>query len=209
MSNYKKTKKIWTKWRKKNPSYASATNSDKHIKKSKMIVDRYSGLLNSCASFSELGVGNGRNIHFFHEKFPDWHYYGNDIYPDIHNIIRAIYPDLLDYAEIIIEDTLIFLTVCNNTDIMFTHGHLMHLPDDVIGEVCSLISDKTDRFILLYEAYPHRPGTKVKSSYKDYRYERDYENMFDGFVLKDKQIEEHPTKEGIRHCLYLFENKVD
>lgn len=174
-----------------------------------MIVDRYASFLNSCVNFCELGVGNGRNIHFFHEKFPNWHYLGNDICPDIHDIIRAIYPDLLGYAEITIEDTLNYLEVCNHTDIMFTHGHLMHLPDDVIEEVCSLISSKTDRFILLYEAYPHKPGAIVKASYKDYRFERDYENMFHRFILKDKQIEEHPTKAGIRHCLYLYEKRVD
>ena len=178
MSSYKKTKKIWIDLWEKRPGYASATNSDKHIKKSKMIEDRYSLILNSCGSFCELGVGSARNINFFHKNFPNWRYCGNDINPDIQDIIKSMYPDLLNYAEITIEDTLNYLKKCNSTDIMFTYGYLMHLPDDVIEAVCTPISSKTNRFIMLYEAYPHKPRAKVKRSYKKYRFEHDYENMF-------------------------------
>ena len=85
----------------------------------------------------------------------------------------------------------------------------MHLPDAVIEEVCALISSKANEFILVYEAYPHQPRAEVKESYKNYRFERNYDNMFPGFSLKDKRIEEHPTKVGFRHCLYLFEESCE
>jgi len=161
--NYRKTKKIWVNWWLSNPEYAIATNSDEHVKRSEMIVNRYALILNGCRSFCELGVGTGRNIHFFHKRFPDWHYCGNDISPDIHDIIRSMYPDLLDYAEITVADTLNYLEVCNDTDIMFTYGHLMHLPDAVIEEVCTLIATKTNRFILIHEGYPHKAGARKES----------------------------------------------
>ena len=205
-SNYKKTNKIWINWWKKQPEYAVNTNSDEHIQKSKIIVERYADLLKNCQSFCELGVGTGRNIHFFHERFPKWKYFGNDICPDIHKIIKTLYPNLLDYANIVVDDTLNFLNKCENFDILFTHGHLMHLPDDVIGKVCNLISQKTNKFILIHEAYPHTEGAQLKAEYKKYRFERDYAQMFSSFIKKDIQIEEHPSK-GIRHCLYLFEKE--
>jgi len=206
---YRKTKRIWTNWWSRNPEYAMATTSDKHVKRSKMIVNRYASTLDGCGGFCELGVGTGRNIHFFHQRFPEWRYRGNDIYPDIHDIITSMHPDLLEYAEITIADTLEYLKVCDDADMMFTYGHLMHLPDAVIEEVCALISSKANRFIVIYEAYPHKPGAKVKASYKNYRFERSYDNMFPGFVLRDKQVEEHPTKVGFRHCLYLFEKSAE
>jgi hypothetical protein len=202
---YRRTTRIWVRWWQDRPDYGMATNSAKHVARSRRIVDRYASVFAGCTSLCELGVGTGRNLHYFHERFPDWHYSGNDIAPGIHGTIASVYPELLQYAEILVADSLEYLKSCDSADILFTHGHLMHLPDAVIDQVFAMMADKADRFILLHEAYPHKPGSPVKSSYKRYRFERDYEGMFPGFLLKDKEIEEDPGKQGLRHCLYLFE----
>ena len=164
--------------------------------------------MNECQTFCELGAGSGRNIWYFHEKYPNWTYSGNDINPDIHNQIATIYPSLLDWADIAITDTLTFLQRGDfSTDITFTHGHLMHLPNDVIDEVCALIAQKTRKYILLHEAYLNGRGIELRKrlKYRKYRFDRDYHDRFPGFELKDKRISNHPTKKGIRHCVYLFE----
>ena len=81
------------------------------------------------SDFLRVGVGSGRNIHYFHQKHPEWTYIGNDINPNIHDEIKSVYPDLLNWASIEIIDTLSYLRKADfQTDITFTHGHLMHIP---------------------------------------------------------------------------------
>lgn len=210
MATYSQTKELWSKWYQKG-SYTQATNQSKRVETSKRLVDTYGPRMENCSIFCELGAGSGRNIYYFHEKYPQWTYIGNDINPDIHNQIRSIYPELLDWASIEIVDTLSFLNKDDfQTDITFTHGHLMHLPNDVIGEVCSLISKKTRRYILLYEAYLNNRGISLrkKLKYRKYRFDRDYKEMFPGFVLEEKLINNHPTKKGIRQCTYFFKKEI-
>lgn len=78
MSTYSKTKKIWSKWYQKG-NYTQATNQAKHVKMSKFLVDTHGPQMQDCQTFCELGVGSGRNIYYFHEKYPQWMYTGNDI----------------------------------------------------------------------------------------------------------------------------------
>lgn len=66
----------------------------------------------------------------------------------------------------------------------------MHLPDDVIEEVCTLISSKTTGPITLFEAYPRKPGAKVKRGYKNYIFERDYESMFRGVLVCSPSVKQ-------------------
>ncbi len=132
----------------------------------------------ACHIFYELGVGSGRNLYNFHEKHKEWIYIGNDINPNTYNEIKSIYPGLLDWASIKIIDTLSYLRKdALQRDVTFTHGHLMHIPNDVIEEVCSLTVQKTKRYILLYEAYLNENGIGLikKLKYKTYRSDRDYE----------------------------------
>lgn len=207
MANYTQTSKLWSEWYQKG-TYARSTNTEKHIETSKHLVETYGPQMNGCKTFCELGAGSGRNIWYFHEKHPNWTYRGNDINPDIHNQIAAIYPNLLDWADIAIADTLTFLQRGDfSTDITFTHGHLMHLPNDVIDEICALIAQKTRKCILLHEAYLNGRGIGLRKrlKYRKYRFDRDYEDRFQGFELKDKCVSNHPTKKGIRYCVYLFE----
>ena len=91
-------------------------------------------------------------------------------------------------------------------DITFTHGHLMHIPNDVIGEGCTLIAQKTKRYILFQEAYLNEKGISFMKrwKYKKYRFDRDYEGMFPGFIPKEKHIFAHPSKKGIRYGRYFF-----
>lgn len=167
--------------------------------------------MQDCQTFCELGVGSGRNIYYFHEKYPQWMYTGNDINPNIHDEIKSIYPDLLNWASIEIIDTLSYLKKDNfQTDITFTRGHLMHIPNDVISEVCNLISKKTSRCILLHEVYLSSKGLSLrkKLKYRKYRFDRDYEEMFPGFTLKEKLIGNHPTRKGICQCSYFFQERI-
>lgn len=164
-----------------------------------------------CRLFCELGVGSGRNIYYFHRKYPKWKYIGNDINPNIYNEIKSIYPDLLDWATIEIIDTLSYLQKNNlQMDVTFTHGHLMHIPNDVIGEVCTLIAQKTKRYILFQEAYLNEKGISFMKrwKYKIYRFDRDYEGMFPGFVMEEKHVIGHPTKKGIRYGRYFFKKRI-
>jgi len=206
--NYSTTKKIWTKWYQgRNRNYTQLTNQAKHIETSKELVNKYGPRMTSCSSFCELGAGSGRNLHYFHEKYPQWTYMGNDINPNIYNEIKSIYPDLLNWAGIEITDTLSYLRQKDfESDIIFTHGHLMHLPGDVIEEICALIAQKCRKYILIKEAFLNGPGIGFikRWRYRRYRFDRDYEGMFPGFAVEDKDIFKHPSKKGIYYCHYLF-----
>ena len=205
MTTYTKTQKKWRKiYRKIN--YAQGSNQPKHIKTSKSLVEKYGSRVKGLKIFCELGVGSGRNIHYFHEKHPELTYIGNDINPNTYEDIKSIYPDVLDYASIEIIDTLKYLKKVSKIDITFTHGHLMHIPDDTINEVCDLIAQNTSRYILLYEAYLNEKGIGLikKLKYSRYWFDRDYEGMFPGFALEEKDISLHPTKKGIRYGRYFF-----
>lgn len=205
MTTYLRTKEYWiTRYKKGN--YAQATNQTKHIKTSKFLVEKYGPRIKDCKIFCELGVGSGRNIHYFHEKYPELTYIGNDINPNTYEDIKSIYPNVLDYSSIEITDTLNYLRKVIKIDVTFTHGHLMHIPDDVIDKVCALIAQKTDRYILLYEAYLNEKGIGLikKWKYRRYRFDRDYEVMFPGFVLEEKDIFRHASKKGIRYSRYFF-----
>lgn len=205
MTTYLKTKEYWITMYKK-VNYAQATNQAKHIKTSKFFVEKYGSRIKDCKIFCELGIGSGRNIHYFHEKYPELTYIGNDINPNTYEDIKSIYPNVLDYSSIEITDTLNYLRKDIKMDITFTFGHLMHIPDDVIDEVCTLIAQKTDRYILLYEAYLNEKGIPLikRWKYRRYRFDRDYEVMFPGFVLVEKEVSHHESKKGIKYGRYCF-----
>ena len=209
MARYSQTKQLWSQWYQKG-NYAQSTNQPDNIQTSRHLVDTYGPKMEDCAIFCELGAGSGRNIYYFHQKHTEWTYKGNDINPNIHNEIKSVYPDLLSWTDIQIIDTLSYLRKDDfHTDITFTHGHLMHLPGDVIKEVCSLIDEKTRRYILLHEAYINDRGISLakRLKYRKYRFDRDYEGMFAGFLLEEKHITEHPVKKGIRYCTYFLKKQ--
>ena len=154
--------------------YGHRTDDQGYRNQSQILVNTISNVVVEVKTFCELGIGNGRNVHFFHEVFPNWEYMANDINPDIHSVIARYYPDVLDYCSVVIRDTLSYLKECKQADLIFTHGHLMHMPDDVIYEICDLMQKRTNKYIVTYEAFEHLSYAK----YKGYRWERDYTDVF-------------------------------
>lgn len=205
MATYETTQNYWKRLhRRTNYSKRNARN-DRHDMMTKHILDTYGWVMGVCESFCELGMGSGRNINIFHERYPRVYYYGNDISEKTRKVVRDLYPDMLLYADIQIQDTLSYVRELKKKDIIFTYGHLMHLPDDIIGEVCREIGEKSQKYILLHEAYE----TEVKDrNYKKYRFSRDYSEIFgDRWVLTDGQIVEHHANKGIKYKIYLFVRK--
>ena len=204
--SYQKTKKIWTNWWGEHASYGKATSSIEHIDKTRNMIKLHSELLGKCSSMCELGIGNGRSLYYFHEAYPDWDFRGNDIFPKIKEVISVCYPKVLDFADIAVQDTLAFLKECPEADLFLTFGHLMHIPNDVIGEVCDLIIQKAQKYILVYEAFPHNPRFELPDRYNGYRFERDYRGMFKGSRHMDIKIDDNDEK-GTRQALYMFEGR--
>ena len=92
-------------------------------------------------------MGSGRNINFFHEKYPEWSYFGNDIASDIKEYIKLNYPEVINYSKIDSLDTLTYLKNNKKFDLLFTHGHLMHLPDEILAELSDLIAENTKKWV--------------------------------------------------------------
>lgn len=197
MFSYEQMNQFWLHtW--KNADYGSRIDTKDYKEQSQIIVNTLAPHLSDVETFCELGLGNGRNVHYFHEKFPDWEYRANDINPDTHKVIAKHYPDVLDYCSVTILDTLTYLKECEPADLIFTHGHLMHIPDDVIHEVCDLMEQKANKYIGLFEAYEHLSYAEDMN----YRFERDYNDIFGlrplyGFLIIHK-------KSGYLHMLYLL-----
>lgn len=199
---YDKTINYW-KTKHTSGSYSAIkTNKDRHVAKTKLIIRRFSNEINQCKSICELGCGNGRNLYYLSQQYSHIKYYGNDIDLNLFQHIKATYPELLnnDNVKITQEDTLAYLEALSPVDMIFTYGHLMHIPDDIIIEVCNLISQKAKKFILLYEAFIDsiKLSQEKKERYKNYRFGRDYNDMFPGF---DLIVQEFKQRQG----LYLFE----
>ena len=182
---------------------AIKTNKDRHVAKTKLIIRRFSNEISQCKSICELGCGNGRNLYYLNQQYSHIKYYGNDIDPNLFQHIEAAYPELLDSYNVKItqEDTLAYLERLLLPDMIFTYGHLIHIPDEIIIEICNLISQKASKFILLYEAFLESENLcqEKRERYKNYRFGRDYNNMFPGFRLI---IQESKQK------LYLFEREI-
>lgn len=181
------------------------TNKERHIKKTKLMINKFSNEISQCKSLCELGCGNSRNIYYLSQQYKNIQYYGNDIDPNLYQHIGTTYPELLanDNVKITQEDTLTYLKTLPSVDMIFTYGHLMHIPDEIIGKICSLISQKAKKFILLYEAFLDSKNLcqEKRERYKNYRFGRNYNDMFSGFRLVM-----HEIKQG--QCLYLFERET-
>lgn len=205
-SKYDNTKKYW-KLRHKSNNYAKAENIEKNNKISREFIQKYIKKISDIDSLQELGVGSGRNLNIFIKFFPNIKYFGNDISQNLITYVEELYPQVSKLTVLTIKDTLSYLDKSEPVDLTFTHGHLMHLPNDIIEEVIKKISLKTKKFILIREAYINNPGVSLlrKWRYKKYRFDRDYSNQFLGFKLVEKKITEHPTKKWVRQGEYFFE----
>ena len=205
-SKYNSTKKFWIKKHKSN-TYAAAENVEKNNKISRTFIEKYINDIKDVQSIQELGIGSGRNLNIFFEFFPKIKFFGNDISPNVGEYIKKTFPNLYKILELTIQDTENYLKISPKVDLTFTHGHLMHLPNQIIDNVCKNIANKTNKYILIREAYTNKPGVGFlrKMKYRKYRFDRDYLDKFPEFKLIDKLITDHPTKKWVRQGEYLFE----
>lgn len=180
MISYKEACDFWLGiWK---DEYGRRMSTAGYKRASRHIVDALAPYLTEVNSFCELGMGNGRNIHYFHDKFPSWEFRGNDINPDIYLEMAQHFPKVIDYVSAIVLDTLEYLHECKQVDLIFTFGHLMHIPDDSIEEVCKLMLSKADKYIAIYEAFSHQQGAP-RQRLEGFRFERDYQKIFGLNVL--------------------------
>lgn len=204
-NKYERTKKLWqTKHR--SDAYAFGENSDKNNKLSEAFIRRHLTAIQNADSLLELGMGSGRNINILLQHMPKTKYFGNDISPNVITYIREAYPNVFANCEITVKDTRSYVSHSPNVDVVFTHGHLMHLPENIIREVCANISKIANHHILIREAFTNDVGVGFFRSmkYKRYRFDRDYSDMFPHFKLVDKVVTKHPKKKWVRQGEYLF-----
>lgn len=180
MTSYAKTQLIWKGWWKTKKNYGRNTNSSKHRTKSNYIAAKCKENDLDLRSICELGVGSGRHLAIFHQYYPEAEYYANDISKTALKQIKKYNPEVEQFATIKVIDTLSFLrTNEREFDAILTYGHLMHLPEDVIIDVLSYISN-TCKYLICYEAIC-KTGKYNKD--KEYRFERDYTYYFpDAFM---------------------------
>lgn len=201
---YNESKKYWEVKHNSDAYSTIKTNKARHIKKTKYIIGLFKNTIIRCGSICELGCGNGRNLYYLSQQYKNIQYYGNDLDPNLYQHINIAYPELLNKynVKITCEDTLTYLERLLLPDMIFTYGHLMHIPDEAIGKVCDLISQKARKFILIYEAFidSRKLSQEKKERYKNYRWGRDYNNRFPGF---DLIVQEYSQGQG----LYLFERQ--
>lgn len=186
---YENTKNLWKKWWSKKPWYGRRTNLPKHLGRSEEIVRIFMDLGLTFSSFCELGIGSGRNIFYFHKCFPDAEYFGVDISPMVESVIRECHSSILEFVKLHIGDVLTFLQNPQfPTECIFTHGLLMHIPQDTIEELMQLIFEWS-RIVVFCEAY-HESYRKTKS----YRFERDYKEYFpENFELLFNEPVDHKS----------------
>ena len=208
LNKYERTKRLWIV-KHKSSSYSSSENIVKNNVISDKFIHRHLDVLQDAESLIELGIGSGRNINIFLKYLPNIKYFGNDISPNVNDYVFANYPNVAEKCEIFVQDTKDFLNHAPNVDVTFTHGHLMHFPDTVIGEICANICNITNQHILIREAFTNDRGAGFfrNLKYRRYRFDRDYSNLFPGFEMKDQIITKHPSKSWVRQGEYLFSRK--
>jgi len=200
MTSHEEAKAFWLNIWRVRPEYKDELNSNAYVTRTKAIIEILGSKIQNTETFCELGVGPGRNIFYFHEAYPEWKYIGNDINPDTHSVIEESYPGMLDYADITIADTLDYLKQIDPVDTLFTHGHLMHISDETIDEICELMAQKARKYIVMHEALGHMEQ-HAECLHKNFRFERKY--SFPGFLLEYRRGE-LATNTGMIYAWYLF-----
>lgn len=204
-TSYKTTQEFW-KGKHSNKAYSESENNQKNNEISRTLIEKFLPELEGVESILELELGSGRNINIFLNHFPDAQFYGNDISPNIIEYISSYYPNVTENCRITSQDTCSFVKTCPEVDVVFTHGHLMHIPDDAIEEVCNDIQRVSRKFILIREAYVNNKGAGLirTLNYRKYRFDRDYSEYFPGFTLSSLEIKDHHSKKWVRQGEYLF-----
>lgn len=201
MINWKLAKRYWLKT---NSEYL---NTPEQIEDAKNFIQKYASKIRWTNSICELGVGDGKHLYYFLEKYPNKKYCGNDFNPNISNIIKQSYPDIIDKCVIMCESTEKYLgKYLRYIDALFTYNHLMYIPDEDIDKICSNISYITGKYILIREIFTKiKYGDHDKNSFLLFGFGRDYTKMFDDFELKNKYIDAiNINEKEVEFHTYIF-----
>jgi len=203
MINWKKAKEYWLH------AYKSKQyiNKPEKIQEAENFVRKYASKIRWAKTICELGISDGKHLHFFLEKYPNKEYYGNDFNPNVYSIVKKSYPDVFEKCNIMYKSTGKYLKGrLQYVDAIFTYNHLMYVSDEEIDKICSKISYVTGKYLLLREIY-----TSIKyddldeKSFLNFGSGRDYQDMFYEFELKNKDIETiNINNKEVEFHTYLF-----
>jgi len=195
--DWKLAKKYWLKF-----YQTKKTDSEEECTTAKKFVNMFAPKIRWAKSICELGVGTGKHLNFFLERYPDKIYSGNDFNPNTIGLIKKLYPNVIEKCNISINSTDKYLKkYIGLVDAIFTYNHLMYIPNNLIDLECSRISRRATKYILIYEIKTNVSYTESKKSFIKFGIGRDYTDMFDDFNLKGKTTE---TVSGQEFDTYLF-----
>ena len=186
MINWKRAKKYWLR------VYQSKRyGSPEKVQEAKSFVQKYASKIRWAKTICELGVGDGKHLHFFLEKYPNKKYCGNDFNPKVCSLVEKSYPDVFKKCDIMNKSTDKYLKGClQYVDVIFTYNHLMYVPEEGIDRICSKISHVTGKYLLFREIYtPIKYNDLDKKSFLSFGFGRDYQKKFCEFELKNRYVE--------------------
>ena len=127
------------------------------------------------------------------------------------NYMNKTYPKLAKICNLMIKDTKNYLLNPKEVDLIFTHGHLMHLPESIIDDICKTIDSKKNKYIFIREALINNPAAGLirKLKYRRFRFDRDYSNKFQGFKIIYNHIVQHPFKKWVRQGEYFLRKFIN
>lgn len=206
MINWKAAKKYWLKAYNNN-EFMELFCSEEECLKAKEFVNKYAHKIRWAKSICELGIGTGKHMNYFVEKYPNKNYFGNDFNPEIIKIIDKLYPDLIGKCDITVSSTNKYLKrYIKVVDAIYTYNHLMYIPDDLIDIECTNISMKSSKYILIHEILTDVDYIEGDiKSFINFGIGRDYSEKFDDFILKEKELEIiNINDQEVEFCTYLF-----
>ena len=206
--NNEKLKKIWLKKNMKEQYQDKIANRKILHQNSVELVNFINAkkIMPLISSIHEIGCGSGRNLGYMQRKINLNGIFlsGNDLSRE--SCFSYMDNDLKKLITFYEQDTLSFLKneVKNKkqVDLLLSSDHLMHLGRDIIKNVYFLMSQYTNKFILLREPY----GQRVKVT-DGFVWAADFfENSFPGFEMVDFLISESSTEKK-EFILILFKRK--
>jgi len=190
--DYKRARKNWIRL------YSGRYKAEYNFLDPVSFISKYASKIRWAKSILEVGMGEGELLNYLTNRYPNKEYSGVDISPNILNIIN----DVSD-SNITIDQTGRYLKNMENTvDAIISHCHLMYFPIDSAMKVCSLMAEKANKYILIKEILTESEYEENDyETYFKYGFGRDYSDMFEGFVLKENEVE---IVNNIEYQSYLF-----
>jgi len=190
--DYKRARKNWIRL------YRGTYKAEYNFLDPITFITKYASKIRWAKSICEIGMGQGDLLGYLYNRYPNKEYSGVDLNPDILNILNG-FPD----SNITIEQTGKYLKNIEGTvDAIISHCHLMYYPIDSAIKVCNLMSEKANKYILIKEILMESDYEENDyETYFKYGFGRDYSDMFEGFVLKESEVE---VVNNIEYQSYLF-----